>query len=134
MKISKIIIALQASAFVLSIAPAALAQSGPASSASTDLDRAASSAGHAVSEAYHGTKRAVKDTAITAKVKPALHDDKLTKGSDIHVDTVGGVVTLSGAAPSTEAAQRAMQLAQQTTGVRVVKDAITIGPEHSSMR
>jgi osmotically-inducible protein OsmY len=42
---------------------------------------------------------AISDTAITAKVKTALHENKITKDADIHVKTVAGVVTLKGAVP-----------------------------------
>ena len=44
---------------------------------------AATSAGHAVEHTYHGAATALKDTAITAKVKTALHENKSTKDSDI---------------------------------------------------
>lgn len=129
MKISKLIVALPVLAFALSSTPRVFAQS----SASSDMKSAGNSAADAASEAYHGTARAVTDTAITAKVETALHDDKVTKGTDIHVDTVAGVVTLSGTAPSAAAAQRAMVLAQQTSGVHDVKNAISIAQVNSSM-
>lgn len=129
MKISKRIIALPVLALALSSTPLAFAQS----SASSDMQSAGSSAANAASDAYQGTARAVKDTAITAKVKTALHDDKITTGTDIHVDTIAGVVTLSGTAPSAGVAQRAMELAQQTSGVHDVKNAITIAQVNGSM-
>ena len=129
MKISKLIVALPVLALALSSTPLVFAQS----SASSDMKSAGNSAANAASEAYHGTARAVTDTAITAKVETALHDDKVTKGTDIHVDTVAGVVTLSGTASSTAVAQRAMVLAQQTSGVHDVKNAISIAQVNSSM-
>jgi hyperosmotically inducible periplasmic protein len=132
MKISKLIVALPVLALTLSSTPLVFAQSDGPSSASSDMKSAGSSAADAATEAYHGTARAVKDTAITAKVKTALHDDRITKGTDIHVDTVAGVVTLSGTAPSAEVAQRAMELAQQTSGVHNVKNAITLAQVNSS--
>jgi hyperosmotically inducible protein len=137
MKISKIMIALPVFAFTLSATPMVFAQSDPGGaasppSASSDMQSAGSSAENAAREAYHGTARAVKDTAITAQVKTALHDDKVTKGTDIHVDTIAGVVTLSGTVPSAVVAQRAMELAQQTSGVHDVKNAITIAQVNSS--
>jgi len=123
-------------AFALAAAPLAFAQSDNPNppSASADMSAAGHSSENAVSEAYHGTKRAVKDTAITAKVKTALHEDKDISGADIHVDTVAGVVTLSGSAPSAEMSQRAEELAQQTKGVRSVKNVITIGAQQNSMK
>ncbi len=132
MKISKLIVALPVLALTLSSTPLVFAQTDGPSSASSDMKSAGSSAADAATDAYHGTARAVKDTAITAKVKTALHDDRITKGTDIHVNTVAGVVTLSGTAPSAEVAQRAMELAQQTSGVHNVKNAITLAQVNSS--
>jgi osmotically-inducible protein OsmY len=39
---------------------------------------------------------AVRDTDITVKIKRALYVDAATSGSDIHVTTDNGVVTLTG--------------------------------------
>jgi len=85
-----------------------------------------SSSGHAVEHAYEGTKTALSDTAITAKVKTALHENKATKGGDIHVHTVAGVVTLEGTARSNEESEAAQRVAQQTSGVKRVKNELTM--------
>jgi len=139
--ISKMAIGVTALDLMLCFEPLAFAQSdtsgtsnGNGSSASSSMHRAGESTETAVSNAYHGTKRAVEDTAVTSRVKLALHDDKVTHGTDIHVDTISGVVTLSGSAPSAEAADRAIDLAKHTKGVEAVKNAITVGPQKSSMR
>ena len=128
-------------AFGLCIAPVAFAQSdtsstsnGNRSSASSSMHRAGESTENAISNTYNGAKRGVQDTALTTKVKLALHDDKITHGTDIHVDTIAGVVTLSGSAPTAEAAQRAETLAKQTKGVEAVKNAISVRPQTNSMR
>ena len=137
MNFRKTTIALPLFAIALAAAPMAFAQMNNPSdnppSASADMNAAGSDAGSAVENAYHGTKRAVKDTAITAKVKTALHEDKEIGHNDIHVDTVAGVVTLSGSAPTVEVAQRAQEDAQQTKGVRSVKNVITVAGPNSSM-
>jgi len=121
--------------FLLPVLVLTLAAAGPAfaQSASQSMheagqstENAASSAGHAIGEAYHGTATAVKDSSITAKVKTALHDDKVTKGGDIHVTTVAGVVTLRGSVASSDVSDHAQQLAQQTTGVRRVRNKLKI--------
>jgi osmotically-inducible protein OsmY len=128
-------------ALTICFEPLAFAQSdtsstsnGNSSSASSSMHRAGESTENAVSSAYQGTKRAVEDTTVTSRVKLALHEDKVTHGTDIHVDTIGGVVTLSGSAPSTEAAHRAIDLAKHTKGVQAVKNAISVGPQKNSMR
>ena len=95
-----------------------VALAGPAfaQSASESMHEAGNSTGNAASNAWQGTKTAVKDTDITSKVKMALHNDKLTQDQDIHVKTIDGVVTLIGHAP-TAAAERAERIARDTTGV-----------------
>jgi osmotically-inducible protein OsmY len=44
----------------------------------------------------------------------------------ISVNTTGGVVTLSGSAPSTEAISKAMLLAMETDGVREVVSTLQV--------
>jgi osmotically-inducible protein OsmY len=100
---------------------------GPAfaQSASQSMQNAGRSAENTVSNAWQGAKTAVKDTDITAKVEMALHNDKLTKGQDIHVSTHGGLVTLMGHAPIA-AADQAVHLARNTTGVMGVNNDIRV--------
>ncbi len=99
--------------------------------AGDSAENAASDTGQAIKHAYHGTVTAISDTAITAKVKTALHENKVTKGADIHVDTVAGVVTLKGTVNSADAAATARQVAQQTNGVKDVRNELTMGPTAS---
>jgi osmotically-inducible protein OsmY len=104
----------------VAITPVAFAQS-----ASESMHEAGSSAESAVSHAYHGTKTAAEDTALTAKVKTALHDDKVTSGHDIHVTTVASVVTLRGSVSSDVAAE-AEKVAQNTSGVKRVRNKLKV--------
>ena len=97
-----------------------------AQSASQSMHEAGESAESAVSHAYKGTATAVTDTALTAKVKTALHDDKATSDADIHVTTVAGVVTLRGKVPSGEVSDRAQAIAQNTAGVKDVKNKLKV--------
>ena len=110
----------------MALAGPALAQSSGGS-----MHEAWHSTENAASHASQDTKTAVKDTDITAKVKIALHNDKMTKGRDIHVDTHDGVVTLTGDAPNV-AAGRAASLARNTTGVVAVNDDIRAGEPMSA--
>ncbi len=95
-----------------------------AQSATTQMKEAGSSAENAASHAYHGTATAVEDTALTAKVKTALHDDAATKDATIHVTTVAGVVTLRGRVASGELSDKAQAIAQNTSGVKSVKNKL----------
>src|SRR5580658_1459965 len=92
--------------------------------AGESIEAAGSDTAAAAKHAYHGTKTAAKDTIITAKVKKALHGE--FSGSDIHVTTVAGVVTLRGQVASQDAASRAQQLAQQTDGVANVNNQLRV--------
>jgi hyperosmotically inducible periplasmic protein len=111
---------------LLSTLLATFAMSGAAlaQSASQQMGEAGHSAESALSHAWHGTETAADDTALTAKVKTALHEDKITTGTDIHVTTVAGVVTLRGAVPSSEVSSHAEQVARNTTGVKGVKNKL----------
>jgi hyperosmotically inducible periplasmic protein len=110
-----------------------LTLAGPvfAQSASESMHQAGHDTGNALSNAWHGTKTAVKDTDITAKVKMELHSDKLTKGQDIHVKTVEGIVTLSGHAPAA-VANRAVHVARETTGVVGVNNDLRVSDTMSA--
>jgi hyperosmotically inducible protein len=110
---------LSAALLTFAIAPAAFAQS-----AGESMHDAGKSAENAVTDVYHGTKTAVTDSALTAKVKTALHDDKITTGIDIHVTTVAGVVTLRGAVPSADVAAHAEKVALDTDGVKRVRNKL----------
>jgi len=90
------------------------------------LEQAGSDTGSAAVDAYHGTRRAVVDTAITAKVKTALHQDKELGDRNIHVDTTAGVVALTGQVPSRATAKRAEQIVMQTEGVKSVSNQLTV--------
>jgi hyperosmotically inducible protein len=105
-----------------------LAAAGPAfaQSASESMHEAGHSTENAVSHAYHGTATAVSDSALTAKVKTALHEDKVTTGTGIHVTTVAGVVTLRGKVASSEIASHAAEVAQNTNGVKGVKNKLKV--------
>ncbi len=95
-------------------------------SAGANMKQAGSDTAAAAEDVYIGTKRAVKDVTITAKVKKALHDDPAVGPSDIHVSTKTGVVTLEGQVSSREAAARAEDLASHTNGVKRVNNKLMV--------
>ena len=73
---------------------------------------------------------ALKDTDITAKVKYALHENNATSGSDIHVSTSDGIVTLSGQVAKRHEAHEAVKVAKATEGVRQVVNQLEIMPHN----
>jgi osmotically-inducible protein OsmY len=70
--------------------------------------------------------RVVDDSVITGKVKAALVADPTTKAHQISVETFKGVVQLSGFVDTSEAKQRASQVAENVEGVRDVKNELEL--------
>ncbi len=68
----------------------------------------------------------ISDAAITSKVKLAVLRAKDLKGADIHVETVVGVVRLTGEVDSAKQAARVEQLAARIKGVKKVENKLTI--------
>jgi len=68
----------------------------------------------------------MSDTVITTKVKADLAADPGVKALDVHVETVKGVVMLSGFVPSKAEADKAVQLARGVKGVTDVKSSIQV--------
>ena len=90
------------------------------------MKQAGSDTGAAAEDIYHGTVIAVHDTAITAKVKAGLHGDSATENSEIQVATAAGIVTLRGKVLSAHVANRAEEIAQNTEGVKKVKNELKV--------
>ena len=70
-------------------------------------------------------KDKTNDTAITSKVQAALAGDKDTSGAvdAIHVQTTGGIVTLTGDVTAQAIAEHAQSVVARLSGVRdVVND------------
>jgi len=72
------------------------------------------------------TGQYVDDTTITSKVKEAYVADSQVSAMQINVETMKGVVQLSGFASSKAGEQRAVTLAQQVKGVQSVQDNIIV--------
>lgn len=66
------------------------------------------------------------DARITGTIKSKLAVDSKVSASEINVDTVDGVVTLTGNVDSRKARNRAIELAKETSGVKDVKDMISV--------
>ena len=96
--------------------------------AGESAENAASDTGDAIEHAYHGAVTALSDIVITAKVKHALHTNNVTNSSGLQVHTAAGVVTLTGTVPSPDVSITAERLAQQTEGVKEVRNEFTMSP------
>lgn len=69
----------------------------------------------------------VDDAGITAAVKAKLTADTDINSFNIDVDTVDGVVTLTGKVAQADARSKAEQYARDTDGVKRVNNLITVG-------
>lgn len=92
-----------------------------------DLERAGEKLGEAVERAGERLQPYAEDAAVTARVKARLTADPDTNPLLIDVDTVDGVVTLTGKVPSREMKQEALSIAAGTEGVLEVKDNLEVG-------
>lgn len=72
----------------------------------------------------------VDDTTITSKVKSDILADPTLRSSvaQIHVETLNGVVQLSGFVSTAASRAAAESVASNVKGVRVVKDDIIVRP------
>ena len=68
----------------------------------------------------------IDDGLITTKVNAALVADKDLSAVKINVDTKDGVVTLTGPAPSAEAAAQATKIAKDIKGVISVNNQLVV--------
>jgi osmotically-inducible protein OsmY len=116
---------------------AACDKSGPAESAGKKIDQAASDAGNKISDTVdkvadkldeQGNKAAVSinDAEITTKVKAAIFAESDLKTLQISVDTIEGVVTLSGSVDTQESGDRARSLTAAVSGVNKVNNHLDV--------
>jgi osmotically-inducible protein OsmY len=82
--------------------------------------------GEATAKAANQAEDAVKDGAVTAKIKSKMVLDDLVKARNIHVETDGTVVTLTGVVDSEAERKRAVELAKETEGVTSVTDHLRV--------
>lgn len=73
--------------------------------------------------------RSVQDATLTARVKSNLLWNQYTDGTDIDVDTDNGIVTLKGVVASEMEKKLAVQIAENTRGVRRVQETLRVDPE-----
>lgn len=108
---------------------------GPAETAGKNIDQTADAAGKKMSEAAdkvgeklgeQGMKAgvAIEDAEITAKVKASIFAEPGLKTLQISVDTVNGVVTLTGSVDTPSSSDTAGKLAAAVAGVKEVDNKL----------
>jgi hyperosmotically inducible protein len=80
----------------------------------------------AVKTENSSTGEVIDDSILTAKVKAALIEDTDTKAHQINVETKDGVVQLSGFVDSASAKSAASQVAKSVTGVKDVRNELSV--------
>jgi osmotically-inducible protein OsmY len=86
------------------------------------------SAGCAVTSGQSTTGQYIDDATITTQVKTRFAEDKTVAATRIQVETLKGVVQLSGFAVSEAERQRAAQIASGVPGVKQVRNSIVVEP------
>lgn len=98
-----------------------------AQEAKQDMESTAADIKREGEQAVQSVATTATDMTITTKVKAALAADDQLSALKIEVDTVQGVVSLTGPAPSAEAADRATTLAKAVEGVTEVQNKLVVG-------
>ena len=70
----------------------------------------------------------VDDAAITAAIKAKFVDDKIVSAGSISVETLNGIVQLSGFAQSAAEKNQAEQIARSSKNVRSLRNDIVVRP------
>jgi osmotically-inducible protein OsmY len=84
--------------------------------------------GCAVTRGQESVGAYIDDTGITTLVKARFFEDKDVAGSSISVETLNGVVQLSGFAKNGLEKNRAENIARNVKGVTAVKNEILVRP------
>lgn len=111
----------------------------PAESAGKKIDQTANEAGKKIdetvdkaaqklSEQSAKTGVAIDDAEITAKTKAAIFAEPGLKTLQISVDTVAGVVTLTGSVDTPTNSETAKSLASAVAGVKGVNNRLALKP------
>ena len=102
---------------------------GPFNESDDNRDGRLDSAEFLKAQSLHERQRAghfVQDSVVTAKVKAALLNDPVVKGTSVKVETHRGTVLLSGFVASQQEMQRAAEVAAGIGGVVAVRNGITV--------
>lgn len=92
------------------------------------IDQAASDAGKKIEETTEKAGAVINDAEITAKIKAAILAEPGLKSLEISVDTVDGVVALSGSVDTMANSETAKSLAGAVVGVKEVQNKLVVKP------
>ena len=111
---------------LLLVGLAACEKPGPAETAGKKIDQTADQVGDKLGAQGAKAGVAIDDTEITTKVKAAIFAEPGLKTLQISVDTIKGVVTLSGSVDTQSNSNRAKELASAVAGVNGVENRLVV--------
>lgn len=76
---------------------------------------------------------AVDDSAITSLIQTSFNDNQALKSACIRVESLYGVVLLSGITQNAQQKQKAQMLAERVTGVKAVHNDLVIASEYTTL-
>jgi hyperosmotically inducible protein len=79
-------------------------------------------------QATNAAANVIDNAALTTKVKAALIADEMVKGTQINVDSNGGIVKLTGTVDTPGQVARAVEVAKGVQGVQRVESNLTSSP------
>ncbi len=126
-------------ALLLGLGLSACDKPGPAENAGKKIDQAATDTGKKIGDAVDKVEKKVSeqgektsqvfdDTEITTKVKGAIFAEPGLKSLQISVDTIKGIVTLSGSVDSQDNHAKIQALAGAVQGVKKVVNQTVVMP------
>lgn len=126
-------------ALLLAVGLGACGKPGPAEIAGKKIDQTADDAvkkinqaadkvGDKIGEQGFKASVAIDDAEITAKIKAAIFAEPGLKSMQISVDTIKGVVTLTGSVNTQPNSDMAKGLASAVAGVRGVENRLVLKP------
>ena len=125
MKLNQKNIASLALGAAVALAAAGCSTLNPSASAGASNDDAISTT-TAPTGTHQGLGRTAEDEQILARIKAAYAADSSVKAGNIDVDVMRGMVTLRGTVASAAERDKAVQIANKTSGVYEVKDRLKV--------
>ncbi len=94
------------------------------------IEQTVDKVGEKLNEKSDKVSVALDDAEITTKVKSAIYSEPGLKTLRISVDTIAGVVTLTGSVDSQSSFDRTRALAESVAGVKEVANQLQIKPRY----
>ena len=101
---------------------------GAIDKAAPKIEERTAAARQKLGETAHEAGTAIDDSTTTAKIKAAMLSEPGLKVLQINVETVNGIVTLTGTADSADSSEKAKVIAGAVAGVKSVDNRLVVKP------